>query len=139
MFPNGITDEHTPQHRLVPDQSRTRLLAAHRIGGAVDESQQIADVEVAECVDLVLDSHRVAQFVQDQPFQLEGEVPAVGVDVEEQGTRGEDPERGYRDCSVRPIASATGLSFPDAAVSRLPLAWCDRFWNRNKCLQFAIG
>jgi hypothetical protein len=52
-------------------------VGAHRVGRAVDEPQQVADVEVAEALGLVDDDSARAQRVEQQPLELETQVAAV--------------------------------------------------------------
>lgn len=60
---------------------------ADRVGGAVDEAEQVAGVKVAEALRVVDDGGGVAQLGQQLALKLEADVAAVGADVEQQVAR----------------------------------------------------
>jgi hypothetical protein len=64
------------------DQGRPGQLGPGRVGGAVDEAEQVASVEVAKAGRLVDDARGVAHDVQQLALELEGHVLALGTQVE---------------------------------------------------------
>jgi hypothetical protein len=81
-------------HDDVAAAGEQRVLVAHDDGvrrgvalgvlGAVDEAEEVAQVERAEAVDLVGDPRRAAQARAQVLGQLEAQVEAVRADVEQQ-------------------------------------------------------
>jgi hypothetical protein len=69
---------------LVADQHGRPRHRPRRVLTAVDETEQVARVEVAEAVDLVLDRDDAGQPLHDLGGQLEAQVHPLGADVEEQ-------------------------------------------------------
>ncbi|GAA2769800.1 hypothetical protein GCM10019017_08240 [Streptomyces showdoensis] len=66
---------------LVADEDGPGRDPALGVLAAVDESQQVTLVEVAEAVHLVDDGHGTREAPRDQPGQLEAEVHALGAYV----------------------------------------------------------
>ena len=54
------------------------------IGGAIDEAQQVARVEVAKARDLVGERHAAAQLAQQQALEFKAKILALGPDMEEE-------------------------------------------------------
>lgn len=69
---------------LVGDEHGVGHGGADGVGGAVDEAQQVAGVEVAEALGVVDNRRSVAELEQQLALKLEADVAAVGADVEEQ-------------------------------------------------------
>ena len=69
---------------LIPDDHVADQLGADRVRRAVDETEQVARVEVAEARHLVGDVDAPVEGTQQQPLELEAEIEAIGADVEEQ-------------------------------------------------------
>ena len=82
---------------LAADEGGVERVAAFRIFGAVDKAQEIALVEIAEAVDLVLGRDQSPEPAHDLPGQLEAQIHAPRPDVEQDVARGGD-------CLARPAA-----------------------------------
>lgn len=69
---------------LVGDEHGVWDGGADGVGGAVDEAQQVAGVEVAEALRVVYNCRCITQLEKKLALKLEADVAAVGADVEEQ-------------------------------------------------------
>lgn len=69
---------------LVGDEHGVRDRGADGVGGAVDEAQQVAGVEVAEALRIVHYLRGITELEKKLALKLEADVAAVGADVEEQ-------------------------------------------------------
>ena len=99
--------------------------AARGVLGSIDESQQIPGVEVAKAMHLVLDGYRVAERLQDQPFEIKAHVGPLGPDVKQEiaGRRGRSVHRSTNlgkaaqlRGALRPVESIPGIA-PDPDVA----------------------
>src|SRR5271154_6702343 len=75
---------------LLSDEDRGGHSGADRVGRAVDESEGVTNVEVAEADGLVDDRNSVAQEVHQLPLELKAQISALRADVEEQVARRRD-------------------------------------------------
>jgi hypothetical protein len=75
---------------LPRDKDKVWNVQAHGVRGAVNKTEEIAGVKVAEPNYLVDELHRVTEAVHELMLELETDIAALGADVKEEISRGGD-------------------------------------------------